>query len=63
MAGKTKEMSDIRKILQLHQKGYSNRSIAKVAECSKNTVNAYIQALDNLHPDIRKLLAKEDPEL
>ena len=63
MAGKTKEMSDIRKILQLHQKGYSNRSIAKVAECSKNTVNTYIQALDDLHPDIRKLLAKEDPEL
>ncbi len=63
MAGKPKEMSDIRRVLQLHNQGVSNRSIGIQLGMDKNTVNRYVKALDGLQLDIKKLLKMEDPEL
>ena len=45
MAGKTKDMSEVRKVLQLHEQKVSNRKIAKQLGLDKNTVNRYIATL------------------
>ena len=42
MAGKITEMSKLKQILQLHESGVSNRSIASQLGIYKETVNKYI---------------------
>ena len=39
MAGNRKNIMDIRQVLQLKQKGYSNRKVAFYLRISRNTVN------------------------
>ena len=63
MAGKTKDMSDVRKVLQLHEQKVSNRKVAKQLGLDKNTVNRYIATLSNLNMKVSDLLRMEDPEL
>lgn len=63
MAGKTKDMSEVRKVLQLHEQKVSNRKIAKQLGLDKNTVNRYIATLSNLKMKVSDLLRMEDPEL
>ena len=36
---------DIRQVLQLKQKGYSNRKVAFYLRISRNTVNGYVKFL------------------
>lgn len=42
MAGKTKEMSQIKQLLLLKKDGVSNRSAAKIIGMNKETVNHYV---------------------
>ncbi|EGN56054.1 hypothetical protein PRBRB14_04300 [Hallella multisaccharivorax DSM 17128] len=63
MAGKTKDMGDIRQVLMLHQAGYSNRKIARETPINKETVNNYMKTVSELKLDIPTLLRMEDPEL
>ncbi len=63
MSGKTKPMSQIKQLLQLHKKGESRKQIARIIGVSKNTVKVYLQKLYLLKMDIDELLALEDPEL
>ena len=56
MAGKTKDMSEVRKVLQLHEQKVSNRKIAKQLGLDKNTVNRYIATLSNLNMKVSDLL-------
>jgi transposase len=63
MAGKTKDMGDIRQVLMLHQAGYSNRQIARETPINKETVNNYMKTVSELKLDIAALLRMEDPEL
>ena len=39
---------DLRQLLQLKEKGYSNRKIASCIGMSRNTVNEYIRYFDSL---------------
>lgn len=63
MAGKPKSMSQIKQLLQLHKKGESKRSIARILDMSRNTVKTYLDKLSVLEVDIDELLALEDPVL
>lgn len=63
MAGKTTEMSKLKQVLQLHESGASNRSIAAQLGLYKETVNKYIRHFKTLSIDIKVLLQKDDPEL
>jgi hypothetical protein len=63
MAGKTKSMSQIKQLLQLHQQGYRIKTIARSIQMSKNTVKAYLQKISMMPMGIEKLLTLEDPEL
>ncbi len=45
MAGTRIDMLDLRKLLTLKQKGYSNRQAADALGVNRNTVNSYINAL------------------
>ena len=45
MAGTVKEMSLIKQVLQLKQRGESNRGIARQLPINKGTVNGYMQVL------------------
>lgn len=42
MAGKCKEMNEIKQVLRLHLDGESNRSIGSKLDLYKGTVNKYI---------------------
>ena len=46
MAGTVKEMSLIKQVLQLKQRGESNRRIARQLPINKGTVNGYMQVMD-----------------
>ena len=63
MAGKIKDMSLIKQVLQLKQLGESNRGISRKLPIDKETVNGYIKTLTRNGWKIEYLLAKEDPEL
>ncbi len=63
MAGKTKDMSIIKQILQLKKMGESNRGIARKLPINKETVNGYIRLQESNKWDTDKLLAMDDPEL
>ena len=63
MAGKTKPMSQIKQLLQLHKQGEKIKSIARTLGVSKNTVKAYLGKLTVLKFDIDQLLKLDEPEL
>ncbi len=63
MAGKTKSMSKIKQLLQLHKQGVWKKDIARRLGMSKNTVKAYIEKIDALSVSIDSLLVLDDPIL
>ena len=63
MAGKTRPMSQIKQLLQLHRQGMKINTIARTLEMSRNTVKSYLQKLSLLCIDIDILLALDDPIL
>jgi len=63
MSGKTKQMSQIKQLLRLHQQGKAKKFIARSLQISKNTVKAYLDKLINIQIDIPTLLELEDPVL
>jgi transposase len=48
MAGKTKNMSQIKQLLLLHKQGKGKKTIARILGISKNTVKDYLQKLETL---------------
>lgn len=63
MAGKTKQMSKIKQMLQLHLDGVSNRKIATQLEMNKETVNRYVKRAESDSMDMSELLKLDDPVL
>ena len=68
MAGKTKEMSLIKQVIQLKMLGRSNRGIARELReagevIDKGTVNGYMKTVERNGWELGWLLTKEDPEL
>lgn len=56
-------MSKLKQVLQLHENGISNRSIASQLGLYKETVNKYIRQFKALSLEVKELLQKDDPEL
>ncbi|MCF0224530.1 MAG: IS21 family transposase, partial [Fibrobacter sp.] len=63
MAGTTKEMSLIKQVILLKQKGESNRGIARSLSINKETVNRYMKVITRNGWSLDMLLSKDDPEL
>ena len=63
MAGNRKNIMDIRQVLQLKQKGYSNRKVAFYLRISRNTVNGYVKFFNGLDQDYGGLLSLDDAQL
>ena len=63
MSGKTKAMSTIKQLLQLHESGASNRQIAKTLGLDKSTVNSYVRKFKLGRMQIKELLELDDPVL
>jgi transposase len=63
MAGKTKEMSQIKQMLLLSQQGVSNRKIAMSLGLNKETVNNYMRKVNADSMCIKELLQLDDPAL
>lgn len=63
MAGKLTDMSKLKQVLQLHESGASNRSIASQLGLYKETVNKYIRQFKALSLEVKELLHKDEPEL
>ena len=63
MAGTVKEMSLIKQVLQLKQRGESNRGIARQLPINKDTVNGYMQTIEANGWQIEDLLQTDDPVL
>ena len=63
MAGKTRPMSQIKQLLQLHKQGMKLNTIARSLGISRNTVKSYLHKLSLLEIDIDTLLSLDDPIL
>ena len=63
MAGSVKQMSIIKQVLLLKQRGESNRGIARKLPINKETVNGYMQTVKANGWRIDDLLEVDDPEL
>ena len=63
MAGTVKEMSLIKQVLQLKQRGESNRGIARQLPINKETVGGYMQTIEANGWKIEDLLQTDDPVL
>lgn len=63
MAGKTKEMSQIKQLLLLKKQGFSNRKIARIIGINKETVNHYVNKAMSDDLSINELLKLDDPVL
>lgn len=63
MAGKIKDMSLIKQVIQLKQLGESNRGISRKLSINKETVNNYVKIIRLNNWTYEELLGKEDPEL
>lgn len=59
MAGKCKEMNEIKQVLRLHFDGESNRSIGRKLDLYNGTINKYITLAESCGIPIPVLLAKE----
>jgi transposase len=63
MAGKTKQMSQVKQILLLLKQGRGNKEIARMLEISKNTVKSYRNKVEKSPVGIDTLLEMDDPVL
>lgn len=63
MAGKTIGIIDLRQIIQYRKQGKKNRVIARLLGLNRNTVNNYINLLNNLSAGYDELLALDDAAL
>lgn len=63
MAGKPKQMTDIKQILILHKQGKPKKAIARILGISKNTVKAYLNKIQEGELTVDGLLKKEDDKL
>lgn len=63
MAGKTKRMSTIKQMLQLHMNGDSNRKIALQLGMNKETVNRYVNRAKADSMPLGELVKLDDPVL
>jgi biotin operon repressor len=63
MAGTVKEMSLIKQVLQLKQRGESNRGIARQLPINKDTVNGYMQTIEANGWQIEDQLQTDGPVL
>ena len=63
MAGKPKPMSQIKQLLQLHERGKNKKFIARSLGISKNTVKAYLAKVALSPLNIESLLTLDDPIL
>ena len=63
MAGKTKEMSQIKQLLLMHQQGCSIKKITRTLGMSKNTVKGYLRKLAANGDNCTQLLATDEPVL
>lgn len=59
MAGKCKEMNEIKQVLRLHFDGESNRSIGRKLDLYNGTINKYITLAESCGIPIPVLLAME----
>lgn len=63
MAGKTKRMSLIKQLLQLHKQGVAIKQMSRMLGISKNTVKGYLAKREALHMETERLLSLEDMQL
>lgn len=63
MAGKPKRMSQVKQILQLHNQGHGNKTIARNLGISKNTVKSYLKKYHSSKISLSTLLKMEDHSL
>ncbi len=63
MARNRKDIMDIKQVLHLKQKGYSNRKAAAYLDISRNTVNEYVKFFEGLDKDYGELLGMDESEL
>lgn len=63
MAGNRKSIMDIRKLLQLKQKGYSNRKLSRYLGISRNTVNEYVKFFKLMEKSYDELLCMDEVSL
>lgn len=63
MAGKTKEMSQIKQLLLLKKAGVSNRKAASIVGMNKETVNNYMKKVNSDALGIDGLLSLDYPVL
>lgn len=63
MAGKRKEMKDIRNILSMLSQGYGTKHISKVLGCSRNTVKSYRDTILEKGLDYTQILKQPEEEL
>jgi len=63
MAGKPKQMSQIKQLLQLHKQEKGRKEIARILGVSKNTVKVYLEKLSMLKLSTDELLLLDDPVL
>jgi transposase len=63
MAGKPKEMSQIKQLLQMHKQGVGIKPIARSLGISKNTVKSYLEKYKSSKLSLETLLKMEDHAL
>lgn len=63
MAAKRIDIMDLRQLVQLKQKGISNRKIAQILGMNRNTVNDYFRVFDRHAMSYQQLLACSDQDL
>ncbi len=63
MAGKTKTMTQIRKIFQCRKNGWSIRKISKRTGISRNTIRTYLRRIRERGKDIDQVLELSDAQL
>lgn len=63
MANKPKSMLQIRRILQLHSEGYSQREINRITQIHRSTIKDYIKRAEDTGEDFKVLLNYSDADL
>ena len=63
MAGKPKQMSQIKQLIRLYQNGNGIKTIARILGISKNTVRSYLKKMAEGGFNTEDLLQQEDPLL
>jgi len=63
MAGKKKDLMDLRQLIQFKNQGLSNRKVAELLMISRNTVNHYTQIFNGFNLSYSELLSLDDQSL